>query len=112
MAGPFVLDRASILERLGGDEEIYSMMVDMFLSDVDSNCSALASAFASGDATVVQREAHTIKGLLATFSDDQGAAEALELEKKAKLGELDGLGDAVGVLQGRLREVAMALRAG
>ena len=75
-------------------------------------CSALASAFASGDATVVQREAHTIKGLLATFSDDQGAAEALELEKKAKLGELDGLGDAVGVLQGRLREVAMALRAG
>ena len=112
MAGPFVLDRASILERLGGDEEIYTMMVDMFLDDVDSNCSALASAFASGDAKVVQREAHTIKGLLATFSDDQGAAEALDLEQKAKLGELDGLGDAVGDLQVRLREVAMALRAG
>lgn len=112
MAGPFVLDRASILDRLGNDEEIYSMMVDMFLDDVDNNCSALASAFSSGDAKVVQREAHTIKGLLATFSDEQGAAEALELEKKAKLGELDGLGDAVGVLQGRLREVAKALRAG
>jgi hypothetical protein len=50
--------------------------------------------------------------LLATFSDEQGAAEALELEQKAKLGELEGLGAAVGVLQGRLREVAKALSAG
>lgn len=112
MAGPFVLDRASILDRLGNDEEIYSMMVDMFVDDVDSNCTALDSAFASGDAKVVQREAHTIKGLLATFSDDAGAAEALEVEKKAKAGELADLGAAVGDLQERLREVAKALRAG
>lgn len=112
MAGPFVLDRASILDRLGGDEEIYSMMVDMFLDDVETNSAALASAFACGEATVVQREAHTIKGLLATFSDDEGAAEALDVEKKARAGELDKLGDAVGDLQRRLREVASALRAG
>ncbi|WP_295006800.1 Hpt domain-containing protein [uncultured Dechloromonas sp.] len=112
MAGPFVLDRASILDRLGGDEEIYSMMVDMFLDDVEANSAALASAFASGEATVVQREAHTIKGLLATFSDDDGAAEALAVEKKARAGDLARLGDAVGDLQRRLREVANALRAG
>jgi len=112
MAGPFVLDRVSILDRLGGDEEIYSMMVDMFLDDVDANSIALANAFASGKAAELQREAHTVKGLLATFSDDDGAAEAQEVEKKAKAGELDRLEDAVGNLQRRLHEVANALRAG
>ncbi|WP_434515826.1 Hpt domain-containing protein [Dechloromonas sp. ARDL1] len=112
MAAPFVLDRVSILDRLGGDEEIYSMMVNMFLDDVEANSAALASAFASGEATVIQREAHTIKGLLATFSDEDGAAEAQEVERKAKVGDLDELGDAVDYLQQRLHEVANALRAG
>lgn len=112
MAGAFVLDRASILERLGGDEDIYAMMVAMYLEDVESNCTALANAFSGGDTKSLQREAHTIKGLLATFSDEAGAAEALAVEKTAKAGELDGLLDAVNDLQARLREVAKVLSAG
>ncbi|MBS1140888.1 MAG: Hpt [Proteobacteria bacterium] len=112
MAKAFVLDRDSILERLGGDEEIYSMMVDMYLQDVDNNCTAIASAFASGDSMTLQREAHTIKGLLATFSDEAGAADAMLVEKQAKNGEIDGLADGVAGLQQRLREVAAVLSAG
>lgn len=112
MATAFVLDKASILERLGGDEDIYSMMVEMYLQDVDNNCTAIASAFASGDSQTLQREAHTIKGLLATFSDEDGAAEAMLVEKQAKNGEIDGLGNAVDGLQQRLREVAAVLSAG
>ena len=112
MAKAFILDRGSILERLGGDEEIYSMMVDMFLQDVNNNCAAIASAFAAGDSQTLQREAHTIKGLLATFSDDVGAADAMLVERQAKKGENDGLADAVAGLQLRLREVAAVLSAG
>lgn len=110
MAAAFVLDRASILERLGEDEEIYAMMVDMYLEDVENNCASLAAAIASGDATLLQREAHTVKGLLATFSDDDGAADAMRVEQLAKAGSIADLGPAVGALQGRLREVATALR--
>jgi len=112
MAGVFVLDRGSILERLGGDEEIYAMMVDMYLQDVENNCTAIAAALVQGDSPALRREAHTIKGLLATFSDDDGAADAAAVEHQARLGEIDGLGDAVGGLQQRLREVASALKAG
>ena len=110
MAGNFVLDRAAILERLGGDEEIYTMMVAMFLDDVDNNCAALSTAFAAGDPKMVQREAHTIKGLLATFSDDEGASAALIIESAAKSGTLAGLAGAIGDIQLRLHEVASALR--
>ena len=109
MVGAFVLDRASILERLGGDEEIYDMMVAMFLDDVDNNCAALSAAFAAGDATVVERAVHTIKGLLATFSDDEGASAALMIESAVKIGELTSLAEGISDLQSRLREVATAL---
>lgn len=112
MAAAFVLDRQSILDRLGGDEEIYRMMVDMFLSDVDNNCTSLAGAFSAGDSAATFREVHTIKGLLATFSDDVGAAEAFSIEQLAKKGQLDGLAARIGSLQARLREVAAILRGG
>lgn len=112
MAGAFVLDKASILDRLGGDEEIFAMMVDMFVQDVGSNCDALAAALASGEATVLRREAHTVKGLLATFSDDAGAAEASAVEQRALDGKVADQAAAVAGLQQRLREIAAVLSAG
>lgn len=111
MLEAFVLDRAAILDRLGGDAEIYTMMLDMFLQDVDNNCETLGAALAAGETAVLQREAHTVKGLLATFSDDDGAAEAFAIEQNVKRGELSGLNDAVAGLQARLREVAGVLKA-
>ena len=112
MAAAFVLNKAPILERLGGDEEIYAMMVSMYIDDIENNCAALAAAFAAGDGCTLQREAHTVKGLLATFSDEAGAAEAYLIERAAQTGQLANLGGAVTELQARLREVAAALRAG
>ncbi|MGE5470920.1 MAG: Hpt domain-containing protein [Bacteroidota bacterium] len=111
MAGAFELDNALILERLGGDEEIFSMMIDMFLQDVDNNCATLAAALASGEAPALQREVHTVKGLLATFSDNQGAAAAYAIEQKAKAGQVQELAAGIAELQARLREVATVLRA-
>lgn len=110
MTEAFVLDRPLILDRLGGDEEIFAMMVDMYLQDVVSNVDTLKVALAKDDATTLMREAHTIKGLLATFSDDAGAARAFDLERKAKLGNLVGLAPLVSELQARLCEVAAVLR--
>jgi histidine phosphotransfer protein HptB len=110
MVATFVLDRAVILERLGGDEEIFTMMVDMFLQDVDNNCSKLEEALQSTDPKALLREAHTVKGLLATFSDDAGADMAHVLEQRLKHG---GSGDSaaeVAALSARLREVAAVLR--
>lgn len=111
MASEFVLDKALILDRLGGDEEIFSIMLDMYLQDVEQNSADIAAAFATGDIAVLQRQVHTIKGLLATFSDDVGAESALALEQQAKTSGLAGLDDAVVALQARLYEVADVLKA-
>lgn len=111
MLKSYVLDKPDILERLGGDEEIFAMMIDMYLQDVDSNCAALGAALASGDAVELQRAAHTVKGLLATFSDDSGSAAAFALEQGAKAGDGSRFAEAVAALQARLREVAAVLQA-
>lgn len=110
MLDAFVLDRAAILDRLGGDADIFTMMLEMFLQDVENNCANLGAALAAGQTVLLQREAHTVKGLLATFSDDAGAAEAYAIEQQAKQGGLAGLDDAVAGLQARLREVAGVLK--
>jgi len=111
MENAFVLNRQEILERLGGDEEIYSMMLDLFLQDVDENCANLIAAAASGQAAEMRREAHTVKGLLATFSDDAGSARAFAVEQQAKNGELGNLPEAAAELAARMREVAAVLAA-
>ena len=74
MTAPFVLDRALILDRLGEDEEIFLLLIDLFLQDVDNNALVLGEALLLNKADVLMREAHTIKSLLATLSDDVGAA--------------------------------------
>lgn len=112
MAAAFVLDKALILDRLGGDEEIFAMMVDMFVQDVDNNCAGLAAALASGDPVALRREAHTIKGLLATFSDDAGAVDASVVEQRARDGVVADQAEAVAGLLQRLREIAAVLSAG
>lgn len=107
----FTLDKATILDRLGGDEEIFAAMSDMFLSDLDMYCGELDKAMNCGRHDVLQREAHTVKGLLATFADEEGAAMALAIEQKAKLARLDGLEAAVADLKARLHLVAEAVKA-
>lgn len=106
MLPAFVLDRASILERLGDDLEIYPMMLDMFLQDVENNCNSLATSLSAGDMPTLLREVHTVKGLLATFSDDAGSAEALRMEMQLRRGDSSCMAEAVAALQARLREVA------
>jgi HPt (histidine-containing phosphotransfer) domain-containing protein len=106
----YVLNRQLILERLGGDEEIFAVMVDMYLQDVDSYCRNIEEALAAGVVTTLQREAHTIKGLLATFADDPGTEVAYGIEKQAKAGHLAGLAAPVAAIQARLREVGEVLK--
>lgn len=110
MTQNFVLDKASILDRLGGDEDIYAMMVDLYLQDVHNYVQALGSALEAADGAALSRQAHTVKGLLATFSDDAGTDIAYAIESQAKTGDLSGLPALVAQLQNSLRVLETVLR--
>jgi HPt (histidine-containing phosphotransfer) domain-containing protein len=105
-----VYDRCEALERMGGDEELFQTLVDMFVADSEGYCSALARALADGDAATLHREAHTVKGLLATFSANAGAALALQLEQQARRGELQGADALVEAVSAAIRALVGALQ--
>lgn len=106
---PYLIDKAAILERLGGDEDIFVMMLDIFLQDVGNNIEALLAAWQSGDMSRIHREAHTVKGLFATVSDNEAAALALALERQSGQGACPDGEATVDLLVNRLREVSAAL---
>lgn len=106
----FVLDRAVILDRLGGDEEIMTMILSMYLDDCDGYCQQLGEACRENNASVLHREAHTVKGVLATLSDEEGAGLAFLVEQQAKRGDIAGAASRVEELITRLRHVEGVVR--
>jgi len=105
-----MIDKETILMRLGGDAELFAEIAAMYVEDAGGYAQALEEALAAGDWARVQREAHTIKGLLATFTDDVGTAMALAVEQQAGQEDAAALGDAVAQLLARVRLLAEVLK--
>lgn len=102
-------DRAEALGRLGDDEELFASVAELFIADSEGYCQALESALAAGDAPGLQREAHTVKSMLATFSCETGRERAMRLEYLAGSGSLDGAASLTQEVIAALRLLAAAL---
>jgi len=79
-----VFDRAGMLARLMGDEDLARMVVSGFLEDVPRQIEALRSYLGAGDAAGAFRQAHTMKGASANVGGEALRAAALEMEKAGR----------------------------
>lgn len=111
MNGDVVFNRAEALERLGGDEELLESVCGLFVEESANYCRALVDALASGDVAAVQREAHTVKSLFATFSYETGRELAMRLERLALTGSLDGTAALTAEVIEAVKKLAAALKA-
>ena len=82
-----VYDRADALSRIADDEELLATLIDMFVADAPTYLTDIESALRAADWNHLTRAAHTIKGVLATFSARRGEASARDLEQAAKAGD-------------------------
>jgi two-component system, sensor histidine kinase and response regulator len=78
------VDRASLLERVEGDEELLVEMVNLFQQDAPNLLAAIRDSLQAGDMTVLERSAHSLKGAAGNLSAKAAAAAASQLEKDAK----------------------------
>ena len=85
-AGEPVFDRADALSRIADDEDLLTSLIDMFLDDVPRYLSDVDAALAASDWRKLGHAAHTLKGVLATFSARRGEHLARDLEQAAKSG--------------------------
>lgn len=82
-------DRASLLERVEGDEELLAEMIKLFLADAPRLLDAMRNSLQQGDMIVLERSAHSMKGAASNLSANITTAAALKLEKNAKNGDAE-----------------------
>jgi two-component system sensor histidine kinase/response regulator len=104
-------DRADLMERLDGDLELISELVQIFLEDAPQLVEELGTAIARGDATQVNRSAHSLKGSASNFSAGPVVASASRLEQIGKLGDLSLAEAEFETLEANLRALEQDLKA-
>ena len=78
------VDRASLIERVEGDQELLAEMIQLFRQDAPNLIGAMRAALEHGDMEVLERSAHSLKGAAANLSAKAAAEAAMHLEKVAK----------------------------
>ena len=105
-ARPGVFDINDALERVEGDRELLEEIARIFIGECPGNMDAIRQAHAAGDARILERIAHAVKGASANLSAAAVSQAAFELEKLAASGNLANAGASIDKLQ---REVGALL---
>ena len=100
------LDKARLLERVGGDRRALAGIARIFLADAPRQLAELRRAVATADARALRAAAHTLKGAAANFAAAGVTDAALELQQIGDAGEM---GEAKAALE-RLEVELAALR--
>lgn len=97
------VDKAQILDRMGGDKELIREVVALFLDDSPKLLEQMREAIRQGDANGLQKLAHTLKGSVGNFSAKAAVQAALDLEDMGKTGDIS---QATGTFELLEQEIA------
>lgn len=100
-----VLDRAVLLERVGGDLELLWEMIRLFLEECPRFMAALAEAASRRDPRGLERAAHALKGSVSNFAAAPATAAALRLEQMGRQGDLTQASEALAALERELERL-------
>ena len=109
-----MLDLSRLQEAFEDDAAGIADLLEMALETGRKHRAALEEGLAAGDASVVARAAHGIKGSAGTIGATAVYALAMELDARARTGDLDGAReriDAIGDAYARVAEEVRAYRA-
>ncbi len=107
---PNIFDLDDALERVGGDREILEEILVVFSETYPDQLSELKDAIDNGDAPIVERAAHTLKGSVGTFSAKKALETALRLEIMGHDGQLQEAAAVYSILEQEVEELEAALR--
>ena len=108
---PPTLDRAAVLDRVGGDEAFLRRLVKVFLSDGPKRVAVMRKALAEGNAESLARAAHAFKGTVGIFGAHDVVEASGHLEMLARAGDLTAARRAFTALESKLASVRPQLDA-
>ncbi len=108
--GEQVFNRKELLDRLDGNEELLVEIVEVFLGDIPLQMEKLKEALQNGEAAVIQRQAHTMKGAAANINAESMRQAAWEVEMAAKEGNWEKARSLTQVLEMRFEDLRSLFR--
>jgi two-component system sensor histidine kinase/response regulator len=101
MSTPLIgsLDREVALARVGGDPELLREIAALFLENYRDWLGELRQAAARGDAQMVERTAHGLKGSVANFGARNAVEASLNLETLGRNRDLAGATESLVALE-------------
>ena len=105
------LDKAALLDRVGGDTELLGELAVIFKDDCPRLLDEIRDAVSLGDAEKLGRSAHTLKGSVGNFAAEDAFQAALLLEKIGREGEMPLAQNALEELEKEIQSVLNELSA-
>jgi HPt (histidine-containing phosphotransfer) domain-containing protein len=105
-----IFDRAGLLGRLAGDEEVVQDVERLFLEDAPIRLQAIENAVKGRDAAAIRFEAHGLKGAAGSLMAPRLFEAAKALETLGEESRLDGVEAAMQTLSVEAARVLDALR--
>jgi two-component system sensor histidine kinase/response regulator len=94
-----VLDRAEAMARVGGDLDLLKEIASLFLDEYPRSMDEIQKALATGDAKMLERSAHGLKGAVANFGARTAVDAASQLEQLGRTNKLDHAPQALAALE-------------
>jgi len=101
------VDWPAALDTVQGDRDLLKTVIDAVLGECPTVLGQLEQALGAGDAVVVRRSAHTIKGALRTFEAARASDLAARIEEAGRNGNL---GSAAGLVADLKLEITAVLK--
>lgn len=101
---------ATVLERVGGDENLARKMISSFLRDTPKRIAALEKALQKSDATTVAFIAHALKGSISLFGAPAAVEHSHQLEESARANDLGVAPRLIRQLQEEIANLEANLR--
>ena len=86
-----IFNRQALLGFFSGNEEMARQVCQFFLEDIPSEIQAIQICLKSGDIPGVECKAHSVKGIAANVGGEALRAVAFEIEKAAKVNDIDAI---------------------
>lgn len=104
-----VFDALGALDNLGENIGLLKEITDLFLEKAPQQIQKMKEAFSCGDASLLERHAHTLKGGSSSIGAGKFSDEAFRLELAARGGDMDKCGLLLEQVEREMENLQTAL---
>ena len=104
-----VLDTEKAIDMIGGDMELLKEILDIFVADLPRKLDDLRAGISTGDATLVKRAAHSLKGSSSNICAEGVRKIAADMEQLAGDGDLATAASKMPSLESELARLKEAI---